>query len=509
MTEAAVILAAGTPCASPVTESIDAIPGCSGEVAMPEPKRRKNGSTSTKGKAKKVKEVPAPASQPPLDLSAAIISALSSGPVLNSLTEAVLSRLPQGGSSDLPQGNATQGLPEGEQPTCSRPSPRVGHPVLGDEEEDGPVQAVQRHTVIAVPEPGSRPPVLSMTPRDPASRMLPAEDTGEIDSGDEDTDSDPFDNSPALKGFQLPAVRSAFSRQTGGQQPSSATQELWRQIVVREALAVDALTLQKPALLKADLTIKTYTSQTEAAMFNAPIRNNELPADHKDVEKGKRQRALGAMGHAACSTMDSLDMFIRVATQALESEDMSSLKSALDKLRGDDVKPLGHALRMIAAEYQGLLHERRQLCLQSLKGQEARRALEQRAPSDTHLFGGDLLPVLQAEELRSKMAKTVFNRPQQPFSGGSRFNQPFRTYKDSRESTRGTFDRRRRDQRGFTDSDAPQGHQSYSAGNGQGYSAVNGQSYGTGGNKRAGSYGTGVRPKQWQAKAEKKGRFNQ
>ena len=44
-----------------------------------------------------------------------------------------------------------------------------------------------------MPEPGSRPPVLSMTPRDPASRMLPAEDTGEIDSGDEDTDSDPFD----------------------------------------------------------------------------------------------------------------------------------------------------------------------------------------------------------------------------------------------------------------------------------------------------------------------------
>ena len=81
---------------------------CSGEVAMPEPKKRKNGSTSTKGKAKKVNEVPAPASQPPLDLSAAIISALSSGPVLNSLTEAVLSRLSQGGSSDLPQGNATQ-----------------------------------------------------------------------------------------------------------------------------------------------------------------------------------------------------------------------------------------------------------------------------------------------------------------------------------------------------------------------------------------------------------------
>ena len=168
---------------------------------------------------------------------------------------------------------------------CSRPSPRVGHPVLGDEEEDGPVQAVHRHTVIAVPEPGSRPPVLSMTPRDPASRMLPAEDTGEIDSGDEDTDSDPFDNIPALKGFQLPAVRSAFSRQTGGQQPSSATQELCRQIVVREALAVDALTSHKLALLKADLTMKTYTSQTEAVMFNAPIRNNELPADHKDVER--------------------------------------------------------------------------------------------------------------------------------------------------------------------------------------------------------------------------------
>ena len=69
-------------------------------------------------------------------------------------------------------------------------------------------------------------------------------------------------------------------------------------------------------------------------MVNAPIRNNELPADHKDVEKGKRQRALGAMRHAVCSTMDSLDMFIRVATQALESEDMSSLKSVLDKLRG-------------------------------------------------------------------------------------------------------------------------------------------------------------------------------
>ena len=81
MTEAAVRLAAGTPCASPVAESIDAIPGCSGEVAMSEPKKRKNGSTSTKGKAMKVKEVPAPASQPPLDLSAAIISALSSGPV--------------------------------------------------------------------------------------------------------------------------------------------------------------------------------------------------------------------------------------------------------------------------------------------------------------------------------------------------------------------------------------------------------------------------------------------
>ena len=61
-------LAAGTPCASPFTESIDAIPGCSGGVAMPEPKKRKNGSTSTKGKAKKVKEVPAFASQPSLDL---------------------------------------------------------------------------------------------------------------------------------------------------------------------------------------------------------------------------------------------------------------------------------------------------------------------------------------------------------------------------------------------------------------------------------------------------------
>ena len=37
--------------------------------------------------------------------------------------------------------------------------------------------------------------------------------------------------------------------------------------------------------------------------------------------------------------------------------------------------------------------------------------------------------------------------------------------------------------------------------------AVPAMSYGTGGNKRAGSYA--VRPEQWQAKAEKKGRFDQ
>ena len=113
---------------------------------MPEPKKRKNGSTSTKGKAKEVNEVPAPASQPPLDLSADIISVLSSGPVLNSRTEAVLSRLSQGGSSDLPQGNATQrennlrvvGLVHA-----------LDIPSWVTRKRTGPVPAVQRHTVCA------------------------------------------------------------------------------------------------------------------------------------------------------------------------------------------------------------------------------------------------------------------------------------------------------------------------------------------------------------------------
>ena len=70
MAETAVILAAGTPRAS-VMGSIDV---CSGDVAMPESKKKNTSITSTKGKAKTIKE--APAAQPPLDLSAAIISTL-------------------------------------------------------------------------------------------------------------------------------------------------------------------------------------------------------------------------------------------------------------------------------------------------------------------------------------------------------------------------------------------------------------------------------------------------
>ena len=231
-------------------------------------------------------------------------------------------------------------------------------------------------------------------------------------------DGDPFDNIPSLSGFQLLGVRSAFSRAADGYQPSPATQEHWKQIVHKEAITVDPVTSKKAGQLRSSRLIKRYTQHSDAAVFSAPAGYTELglASDSRDAVLVRRKQALGATGHAVCAVLDNMHRFIREAACAAEKNDLTTVKNSLAKLQGEDVRPLGHALRIVACEYQAVMVDRRDLCLNTLRGQETKRALEQRPPSDASLFEGDLLPVLQAEELRSKLAKSVFNRPSPSFN---------------------------------------------------------------------------------------------
>ena len=132
-------------------------------------------------------------------------------------------------------------------------------------------------------------------------------------------------------------------------------------------MATDPLTTEKAVSIRADKLIKSYTRHSEAALFTAPARNNELPVELRDGIMAKRQRALGATGHAVCTAMDNTHLFIQAASQAVEEGDLARMKTLVNKFKADDVRPLGHSLRIIASEYQSVMRERRELCLKSIR----------------------------------------------------------------------------------------------------------------------------------------------
>ena len=76
--------------------------------------------------------------------------------------------------------------------------------------------------------------------------------------------------------FSLPG---AFSKSTDGLHPSPATQELWRQMLWR-------LTPSRPRRQSVYGLIKSYTRHSEAALFTAPARNEELPVEFRDGING-------------------------------------------------------------------------------------------------------------------------------------------------------------------------------------------------------------------------------
>ena len=165
----------------------------------------KSKNNPSKGKGKKTKKASPSTSEDPqmTDLSSAIVAALSSGPVLDSLAEAVMNKMPRGGSET--HSNAVAGS------------------VLGNSGETAGrgYVAVQLHTPHAIPVQQQSPqyeqslgsgghatPSCSVPAMDTRPTVLERQtvqpsrdDDGMLSDSSDDGDRDPFENIPSLARF--------------------------------------------------------------------------------------------------------------------------------------------------------------------------------------------------------------------------------------------------------------------------------------------------------------------
>ena len=226
------------------------------------------------------------------------------------------------------------------------------------------------------------------------------EDVTDDESGD---DISPFHDIPALKEFQLSGARVALSRRRNARQPSDQSIQLWTHA---RGLTTDG----NWRGVRANKITSVYTSHPDAAPFTAQSRDTVFPlpdfAARKDDQLAAQQTRLGAAAHAVCLALARLnEVTTEMADQTSaffvpRSQSAGSKGDIRQRLDDDIATPLGHALRLLAAECSLLCKDRRQLCLNTVADQQGRTVIDRVLPSSTALFDGDINAIVNTIKQR-------------------------------------------------------------------------------------------------------------
>ena len=125
-----------------------------------------------------------------------------------------------------------------------------------------------------------------------------------------------------------------------------------------------------------------YTGHSSAAPFAAQSRPTIFPLGHAGVRRDN------TAAHAVCLALTRVNACVErlAAMPTATPDDLNELKELLCK---DTATPLGHVLRVLAAEALAICKDRRQVCLDTVADPQGRLAMDQLPPSSTHLFDGD------------------------------------------------------------------------------------------------------------------------
>ena len=262
----------------------------------------------------------------------------------------------------------------------------------------------------------------------------------DLSESDEETD-DPFKAIPALRGFRLSGARVALGRTRSYREPSEQALQFW----------FHARGFHYPEgwkSVRASKLTASYTGHSKATPFTAQVRHPAFPLDESAVRRdegmAQQQTRLGAAAHAVCLALTKAnEVSARLSTTgASPSADPPTPDepSLTDLLCQGLATPLGHVLRVLAAECSAQCRDRRQLCLQTMADAQGRAMLEKLPPSPTHLFDGDIDALLQTIKHRFD-ARGAFKVTNPARKRARQFPQAFSHHGDGQGGKRARNDR--------------------------------------------------------------------
>lgn len=234
-----------------------------------------------------------------------------------------------------------------------------------------------------------------------ASSSMQFEDVSDEES-EERPPHNPFEHIPALRNFRLSGARVALSRSKNTRVPSEQTLQLW-------AHTRGLMEGGNWRGVRANKITSLYTADSQAAAFAAQSRPSVFPLNESAAKRddflASQQTRLGAAAHALCTALTRLNDVTKTTllggpSQASDIFSADPLtpdgRAEFARLVSDQVAtPLGHVLRVLAAECSLLCRDRRQLCLDTVVDLQARADIDKISPSHTSLFDGDIDAVVQ------------------------------------------------------------------------------------------------------------------
>ena len=235
-----------------------------------------------------------------------------------------------------------------------------------------------------------------------ASSSMQFEDVSDEES-EERSPHIPFEHIPALRNFRLSGLSSvALSRSKNTRVPSEQMLQLW-------AHTRGLMEGGNWRGVRTNKITSLYTADSEPAAFVAQSRPSVFPlnksAAKRDDFLASQQMQLGTATHALCTALTRLNDVTETTllggpSQALDIFSADPVtpdgRAEFARLVSDQVAtPLGHVLRVLAAECSLLCRDRCQLCLDTVVDLQARADIDKISPSHTSLFDGDIDAVVQ------------------------------------------------------------------------------------------------------------------
>ena len=208
---------------------------------------------------------------------------------------------------------------------------------------------------------------------------------------------DPFEKIPGLAGFGLSGIRSAMIRQAPSCPSESTEVAIWQ----------GARGGERMLPVKASVLEKMYVEGTGSEAFRAPKVPHCLSLGNRAQDDNNRlssrQKKIGAVGHSVVKGLALLNQTAKDLHQVpIEAESKAAILPLISKLKEEVAQPLGHALRMLASEFNELGFRRRHICIDSVKDAQAKSDLKDIPMTSDRLFDKGVDSVMEQASKRQE-----------------------------------------------------------------------------------------------------------